>query len=309
MSRTREQQRRIRAVLEEHSRSFALAARFLPARARDDAAVLYAFCRRVDDAIDEVPAHTRADALIAVRADVDAVFGDEPIDDLVLRASRELFRARRIPRTYVDELVAGMAMDVELEAGRLRYETERDLLRYCHRVAGVVGLMCTHVLGVRADEALVPAAHLGWAMQLTNISRDVAEDWAMGRLYLPSDWFREAGAQLPTTDLPRETNRVVSRALQLADRCYAKAKHGYAALDARSGLAIAIAAGVYREIGEVLRERGCDVLAGRAIVSPTRKARVVARTCVAFAASRRGLGGSFRIPERVYELGDLLDEH
>ena len=298
-------------MLERNSRSFALAARFLPSRARAHSAVLYAFCRRVDDAIDESPASERPNALARVRAEVEAIYGDDPLDDIVLRASRVLFRERRVPRLYVDELVAGMEMDVQLEAGTLRYESEADLLRYCHRVAGVVGLMCTHVLGVRDDRALVPAAHLGWAMQLTNISRDVAEDWAMGRLYLPREWFDRARIELPDERLPRDTGRVVEVALSLADRFYADARRGYADLDPRSGLAIAIAGQVYREIGQVLRERDCDVHSGRAVVSPSRKARVVARTTASFVArlARRGLRGRFRIPERIYELGDLLEEH
>lgn len=301
-------------MLERSSRSFALAARFLPARARAHAAVLYAFCRRVDDAIDEVPADRRPEALVQVRAEVDAVFGDGELDDIVLRASRALFRERRVPRLYVDELVAGMEMDVNLEAGISSYETESDLLRYCHRVAGVVGLMCTHVLGVRHERAAIPAARLGWAMQLTNISRDVAEDWAMGRMYLPAEWFRESGVRFDgraEDRLPDGTRRVVARALTLADRFYVDARRGYVDLDPASALAIQIAAGVYREIGEVLRERDCDVHSGRAIVSPSRKARVVARTLLSFGSSlpKRGLRGRFRIPERVYELGDLLDEH
>ena len=303
--------RECRAVLERSSRSFALAARFLPPAARDHAAVLYAFCRRIDDAIDEAPAAERPAALARIRAEVAQVYREASLDDVVLRATQVLIRERRIPRVYVDELVAGMEMDVRLDAGELRYETEDDLLRYCHRVAGVVGLMCCHVLGVRDDRAVVPAARLGWAMQLTNICRDVAEDWSMGRLYLPVEWFERAGVSLPGQSISHEVRRVVAQALDRADVLYADARRGLRDLDMRSALAIDVAAQVYREIGAVIRERDHDVLAGRAFVSSPRKARVVARVLRGFAPSlpQRALrAGSFGIPARVYQLADLLNE-
>lgn len=297
-------------MLERNSRSFALAARLLPTHSRDFAAVLYAYCRHVDDAIDEVPAKDRTAALIALREEADALFGSGNVDGVVLRAMRVLIDQRQLPRAYVDELIAGMEMDVRLDAGQWQYDTERQLLQYCHRVAGVVGLMCCHVLGVRHDRALRPAAKLGWAMQLTNISRDVAEDWAMGRRYLPAQWFEAASVAVPNDELAPETRRVVAHALRVADRYYADAREGYVDLDAQSALAIEVAARVYREIGTVLRERECDVLAGRAVVSRRRKARVLLRSIRSFAGAlpSRPLRGSFVIPTRVYQFSDLCDE-
>ncbi len=97
--------------------------------------------------------------------------------DTTLDAFQQVVFERKIPIEYPSELLAGMAMDAE----GVHYETLSDLLRYCYRVAGTVGLMMCHVLGVKDDRALIHAAHLGMAMQLTNVCRDVIEDWERGQ--------------------------------------------------------------------------------------------------------------------------------
>ncbi|MEO8801116.1 MAG: phytoene/squalene synthase family protein, partial [Polyangiaceae bacterium] len=168
-------------VLERKSKSFALAARLLGRSERDAIAVIYAFCRHVDDAIDLAPPADRPRALDQIRREVDDVFAARTTGHVVLDAFAVVARAYRIPRTYVDELVAGMTMDVE----RARYRTRDELLLYAYRVAGVVGLLLCHVMGLRDARALPRAAHLGIAMQITNICRDVAEDLEDGRSYLP----------------------------------------------------------------------------------------------------------------------------
>ena len=178
-----------RAVLEKHARTFSLAAKFLSEETADHAAAVYAWCRRADDAIDEAPRHGHFAALAQLHAELDLIFGDEDLDDPVLGGFQVVVRERGIRRVYCDELLAGMEMD----AADVRYETLADLMVYCYRVAGTVGLMMAHVLGVRDDRALPAAAHLGMAMQLTNICRDVDEDHARKRCYLPADRPRTAG--------------------------------------------------------------------------------------------------------------------
>ncbi|HEX7663167.1 MAG TPA: phytoene/squalene synthase family protein, partial [Polyangiaceae bacterium] len=168
-------------VLAEKSKSFALASKLLAREERNAIAVIYAFCRHVDDAIDLAPAEDRPRALEHLRTEVDDVFAGRPTGVLVLDAFAEVAKQHRIPREYVDELVAGMRMDVE----RARYRTRTELHLYAYRVAGVVGLLLCHVMGLRDPRALPRAAHLGIAMQLTNICRDVEEDLADGRSYLP----------------------------------------------------------------------------------------------------------------------------
>jgi phytoene synthase len=273
-----------RAVIARHSKSFALAARLLPPRVRDDAVVLYAYCRRVDDAIDCAQPAEQAGALAALRAELDAVYGSRPLRDPLLAAFQRVVRSRAIPRAYAQELLAGMRMDVT----GTRYATFDQLLRYCHRAAGSVGLMMCHVMGVRRPRALLHAAHLGIAMQLTNIARDVLEDWDRGRLYLPDELLAahgagglraRLGAPIPHSALPA-VMAAVSVLLDRADAYYRSADVGVRELSLRCGLGVRAARLVYAQIGRVLRARDCDPRSGRAVVSFATKAVLLLRAAL-----------------------------
>ncbi|MEZ4436373.1 MAG: phytoene/squalene synthase family protein [bacterium] len=280
-------------TIREHSKSFALASRLLPARARDEAVVLYAWCRYADDAVDEAPPGEQAAALARLEAELDAIYRGEAMRDPVLAAFAALVRRRAIPELYPRELVAGMRMDVE----GARYPRSETLSRYCYRVASTVGLMMCHVMGLRDDgaspkAALHLAAHLGIAMQLTNICRDVAEDWGRGRRYLPADRLPAAahvepagvGAALPAS-LVAPFSMAIARLLAEADRHYAAGDRGLDALPWRSALAVAAARHIYRDIGRVVAAQGHDPSAGRAWTSKGRKLWLVGRALAQVAAS------------------------
>ena len=267
-----------RQVLAHKSRSFALAARLLPAGVADDAAVVYAFCRRVDDAIDLAPA--TAAALQRLREEVESIYSGAAQADGQLAAFQEVVTRRAIPRAYVDELIDGMEMDVR----GARYRTLQDLLVYCHRVAGTVGLMMCHVMGVRGPAALRRAAHLGIAMQLTNICRDVGEDWQNGRLYLPAGLLGPSApcvAAGPFPDRLRARARLATGGLlREAERYYQSADAGIEMLGWRCALAVRTARLVYAAIGLRVEEQGCDPLAGRAVVPWWRKLLLVGKAVV-----------------------------
>jgi phytoene synthase len=263
------------AVIARHSRSFSLAARLLPPAVRADAIVLYAWCRHADDLVDEAPRGTATEALAGLRAATADLFADPTAACAAAEPLRAAFAAlvirRGLPAAYVDELLAGMEMDLLHD----RYPTVATLLPYCHRVAGVVGLMMCHVLGIKDPRALRHAAHLGIAMQLTNIARDVAEDWARGRLYLPLELLGTAASPLARAldhraALAAEWRSQLALAthgiLDLADRYYASGVRGLPALSPRCALAIRAAQRLYQAIGTVLRRRACDPLTGRAVV-------------------------------------------
>ncbi|HVZ88622.1 MAG TPA: phytoene/squalene synthase family protein [Polyangia bacterium] len=268
-----------RRILRRHARSFAWAARLMPAGPRDDATVLYAWCRRCDDAVDHAadPETARA-ALARLRADLDAVCGAGPLSDPVLDGLRDVFRRHGIPRRYADELLDGMAMDL----GPVRFARFADLEIYCYRVAGTVGVMMAHIMGVRGGPALQRAADLGIAMQLTNICRDVVEDEQRGRIYLPADLL---GADPPSVARER-TPVAVAVLLLIADRYYRSGEAGLGALSAGCAVAIRAARLIYAEIGGVLARRGFDVHRGRAVVSPWRKLWLAWRAVVATASER-----------------------
>lgn len=298
-----------RQTIAHHSKSFALAARVLPPASRDQAAIVYTFCRRVDDAIDLAPADERADALARLRAELRSIYAGERQRDPVLAAFQQVVVEARIPEVYPTELLAGMAMDVE----RVRYATMDELLRYCYRVASTVGLMMSHVMGVRSEGAMRNAAHLGIAMQISNICRDVQEDWADGRLYLPQDllethgagWLRNAlGRPLPP-DAVLPVGNAVRELLDRAEVFYRSGDRGLASLPWRCAFAVRTARLVYARIGDRIRRQNCDVTAGRAFVPGWLKGLLLLRSAAAavaelpFRAVRRR--AVLRIPASVTE--------
>ena len=183
-------------IARAHSRTFSLASRFLPPAKRRGAFAVYAFCRTADDIVDAAPflegAHVAA-RLALYRADVaDALRGSSR--GPVLRELAHCVRESGIPVALLDELLDGIARDLQ----PVRYERWADLEEYCQGVASSVGSMCTFVFGVAArdtdgERALRHARTLGVAMQLTNILRDVGEDAARGRCYLPDEDLRAIG--------------------------------------------------------------------------------------------------------------------
>jgi phytoene synthase len=302
-----------RATIAHHSKSFALASSLLGARIRDQTAVVYTWCRRADDAVDEHP-DASAEDLVAVlgvlNAELDAAYAGTARDP-VLVAFGEVARARAIPRHYPQELLAGLAMD----AVPTRYMTVDHVLAYSWRVAGVVGLMMSHVFGVSDDDALIHAVHLGLGMQLTNICRDVAEDWERGRLYLPDELLAVHGAGGLAGELGRPLPQAavapiaatVRDLLALADRYYRSGDRGIRALPWRAALAVSAARRVYAAIGRRIARTGHDVTAGRAVVSkPTKIAHVAAAVTRIAVTSPRRLGSPRpRVPVRVLERSDV----
>lgn len=278
-----------RAVLARKSKSFALAAKLLPARSRDDVALLYAYCRRADDAVDECPANEQAGRVTALRLELSAIYAGMAQSDPLLAAFQQLIVRYDIPREYPEALLDGLSTDI----GRVRIATLDELLLYAHRVAGVVGLMLCHVFGLSDRGALRNADDLGIAMQLTNICRDVAEDWRRDRLYLPADVVRacsEQGSNAALEPLAAESRAGIARAIQrlltIADRYYASGDAGLFALPFRVALAVRAARLIYAAIGQRLARQGFDVTAGRAVVPAWQKLLLAARAMLEESASR-----------------------
>jgi phytoene synthase len=257
-------------VLAQHSKSFALAGRLFPLGPREDAAAVYAWCRRCDDAVDLADPCQQAAALEHQREQLALLYMGAPTTDPILSAFQEVARDRQIPSCYPEELLEGLAMDVEFR----RFETIDDLMLYCYRVAGTVGLMMCHVMGVGDQRALRHAAHLGMAMQLTNICRDVMEDWDRRHLYLPDQvlgpgvaeqlWARR-GEPLPR-ELRPEIAAAVQRLLAQAAQLYRSGDAGMRWLSWRCAVSVRTARYVYSGIGRIIASRDHDVWAGRAVV-------------------------------------------
>ncbi len=273
-------------VLKRRARTFRLAAVVLGTRCRDDAAVLYAFCRAADDAVDEglspPQAHAALDAL--ERGLVD---GAGPA---VARAVADLHATRGLPLEAARDLIAGMRRDV----GTVRIADDAALLGYAYLVAGTVGVMMCPLLGVTDARASRHAADLGMAMQITNICRDVAEDAERGRVYLPASRLVIAGItaeQILDGSAPRAALRqVIAGLLERGDALYRSADEGLRFLPPRARLAVLLASRLYRGIGMELLRRGADPFLGRAVVPLRYKAWWLVVAFVAWVRIGLGLG-------------------
>ena len=284
-----------RQVLATHARSFRWASKFLPADRRDDAAVVYALCRLIDDTADEATDRDHAAAhLDVLRRELRGGLDARPL----VGAFLEVAASRDLDVRFALELIAG----VESDLGEVLLMTDADLLRYGYRVAGTVGLMMCAVLGVTERDAHAHAIDLGVAMQLTNICRDVLEDAERGRVYLPAERLLAAGISQPAlVDDPTDPSlrpgvaTVVRDILDLADAYYASADLGMRFIPTRSRLAIVVASRLYRAIGHKLHRRGGDALAGRTWIGAPRKLLLVGASLGSFLSpTLLGLGAAPR---------------
>lgn len=293
--------------IEKGSKSFAAAAGLLPADVRASTYMLYAWCRYCDDMIDgqelgsasrivnEEKAQQNANEIVdELRRQTLAASRGEP-DGPVFEALSRVLAAHDIPERHPLELIDGFAMDA---SGRT-YETLSDTILYCYHVAGVVGLMMARVMGVYDLPTLQRAVDLGIAFQLTNIARDVMDDAATGRIYLPLSWLAEAGVRPERIEDPASREGVAGvtkRLLAQADRYYASADYGIAALPVRAAVSIAAARSVYGAIGSKVRARGKHAWDQRAVVSKPYKmaAAALAPLQVASAKARRLVGNPSR---------------
>ncbi len=262
-------------VLAQHGKSFYWASLFLGANLADRAARLYQFCRFVDDLADgDLP--DRLDSLEDIRAGLDDPSHPAVSQIPELNAFVSLANEANIPLRAASELLDGMLRDQHPTA----LTTEIELLRYCHAVAGTVGLMMCRVLDCQNSRADAFAIDLGVAMQLSNIARDVLEDAHMQRRYLPADWLPAnwADSELSPTTIACAANdchlpvaSAINRLLELAERYYASALTGINLLPWRSRYAIIVALCIYRQIGRQLQRNGLQWWRGRTVVSQWRK--------------------------------------
>ena len=270
------------------SQSFAAAARLLPRAVRDDTVMLYAWCRHADDVVDgqvlgAAPAegHDPAAAVAQLRAEtLAALHGDGPVS-APFAALRAVARRHDFPVAWPLALIEGFAMDAQ---GR-HYATLADTLDYAYHVAGVVGVMMARVMGVRDQAVLDRACDLGLAFQLTNIARDVQDDAAIGRVYLPQDWLDAAGARVDAPGTPA-LNGVIGRLVTEAEPYYASARGGLAGLPVQAEWSIAAALRIYRAIGRKILAAGPGFDGRRVSTSGAEKAALVAAAAADAAASR-----------------------
>lgn len=251
--------------------SFYYSFRFLSEDRRRAITALYAFCREVDDVVDE----TREEQVARMtlnwwRGELAALYTGAPTHP-VTRALQPHVQAMDLPQGLFGEIIDGMEMDLD----QARYATFADLQRYCHRVAGVVGQLSARIFGHTDPRTLDYAHDLGIAFQLTNIVRDVGEDARRGRIYLPVDELQRFGVPAADVLAYRESEafgRLMTFQIERAEQWYAQALAQLPAADRKSqrvGLAMAA---IYRAtLDEIRRDGPARVLNQHLSLTPLRK--------------------------------------
>jgi phytoene synthase len=263
--------------LAESGSSFAYSFRFLPPPRRQAITALYAFCREVDDVVDEVTEPTVARTKLAWwRREIAAVFGGTPQHPVALALAAVVGRYP-LPREHFDAVIDGMEMDLE----HTRYLDFASLERYCHRVAGVVGLLSAEIFGYQDPGTRTYARELGIGFQLTNIVRDVGEDAQRGRIYLPQDELRRFGVGDGDIFGRRTTPAFASLMAFQVERARTYYARAFAALperDRRAQRPGLMMAAVYRALLTEIERDGYRVLDRRVTLAPLYKAWIAWKT-------------------------------
>ena len=246
------------------SKSFAAASTLFDRATRERVWLLYAWCRRCDDLADaqdhggvlgdQSEAHAR---LNAIRVLTDRALHGQPTADPAFDAFGLVAKETGIGHALAEDVIAGFALDAE----GWRPATERDMMRYCYHVAGAVGVMMAVVMGVspKDDDTLDRACDLGFAFQLGNIARDIAEDDAAGRCYLPTEWLAEMDIPPGQHMKPPFRAQLAQLAQRLADLAAvheSAARVGAARLKFRQRWAVLSAAGIYGAIAREVARKG-----------------------------------------------------
>ena len=281
-------------ITRRHARTFYFGSRFLDASRRAAVWAVYAACRRGDDVVDEPgwgTAEDRRDGLEGWWRDVQAAYAGNPRDDPVWSALAWAVAAYPVPLQAFEELYLGFRMDLNGATPA----NLADLELYCRRVGGVIGFMVAPICGYRGgEETLARALRLGQAMQLTNILRDVGEDLALNRVYLPGDYLARHDvrrATLERGEVTPEYRALLRELAALARGWYGEARPGIAHLEGPARVAIAVAAQAYEGILDELERNNYDNLSRRAFVTSRRKVALVPVTLWQLYTSRpRSLG-------------------
>lgn len=250
---------------------------FLTKERRRAITALYAFCREVDDVVDECSDAGVARIKLAWwRKEISDIYHGQP-QHPVSRALAEVAGQFRLQEQHLQEIIDGMEMDLD----RNRYPDFESLKLYCHRVAGVVGLLSAGIFGYQDPRTLQYASDLGMAFQLTNIIRDVGEDARRGRIYLPLDELQQYGVGAVDILQSRETadfRRLMEFQIERALGFYRQAFAQLPDIDRKAQRAGIIMAAIYRTLLDEIRADGCRVLTHRISLPPVRKLWIAWKT-------------------------------
>ena len=295
------------------SRSFYTASRLFEPAVREQAWLLYAWCRRCDDLADvqerggKLGEREGAERrIMAIRLLTERAFEGLPTADAAFDAFGLVAREAGITRELAEDVIGGFALDAE----GWRPRTENDLGLYCYHVAGAVGVMMARIMGIPREDSWMNdrACDLGLAFQLANIARDLAEDADAGRCYIPMEWLAEEDIEPGQEMKPhhrQEMADIAKRLIARMERHEAMARLGAARLPFRNRWAVLAAANIYGAIGREVVARGPRAWDSRVVIGRIRKLRQVAR---AFWEALRNRPPDEEPEMPVWNRGDLMIE-
>lgn len=268
-----------KTVFTAHAKTFSFAARLLPQTIYAHASELYAFCRYCDDLADDAFDDNQKRLARLQLDDISCALTMSRSDDIKLKGMIELINHQKVPLKSALNLVDGIKRDL----GTVRVLNELELIQYAYQVAGTVGEMMCPILGCVDPLAIQYASHLGIAMQLTNIVRDVMEDAWLNRLYLPVEWL---GFDEPNLVLKPQnrfaTQSAMKKTLSLAETYYQSACHGLKFIPARSRFTVLVAMRLYRHIGLSVAKNEYEYWNGRLSIPHLKKITLTSRAGLHF---------------------------
>ncbi|NWF96050.1 MAG: phytoene/squalene synthase family protein [Candidatus Thorarchaeota archaeon] len=283
-------------VFKENARSFHFASRYLNEDERLAFAALYGFCRMADDFADEMnlSLEERERELSVLDDIADRLAEGEVFNHPLFRAFGDTMVRYKIPVKYLHELIEGVRLDLTLKS----VKTNEELDRYCYLVASTVGLMMCHIWGATSPETLDRAADLGIALQLTNILRDVEEDYGNGRIYIPEETrrkFRVRDEDFGRKEVSPNFRRMIQHEISRTRAICRLAEVGIEDLPPAGAFTVKVAARVYGAILDEIEKMDYDVFRKRAVVPKWKKLVIALR-------ARREYRREVREQERIRRL-------
>lgn len=264
-----------RAITKQYAKTFYFASRFLKTDKRNAAYAVYAICRISDETVDNAAGGSSEQSLEKLEKNIAAAYNQTVPDNAILSAFRQTVEKYKIPQEYFRELIAGMYLDLR----KNRYKNFVELYDYCYKVAGVVGLAILQIFGYNDQKAKDYAVDLGIAMQLTNILRDIKEDFYRGRIYLPEDEMSRFGVtenDISEGRISDNLKALLKFHISRAREYYANYKSGIKMIDgANSRFVVCAMADIYSGILDSIEKDNYDIFSRRAHVGILSKVTAV----------------------------------
>lgn len=274
MDRSKSGFRKAKSITKKYAKTFYLASKFLPEDKRMATYSVYTICRITDESVDD-PLHLGQESLNRIKEGIESAYSSRELDDDLLLCFRETINKYEIPKGYFDELIEGMGMDLVIN----RYRNFKDLEVYCYRVAGVIGLIMLKIFGYNEPIAEKYAISLGIALQLTNILRDIGEDFQRGRIYLPLDEMQRYGVtenDISAQKIDERFKEFMDFQIKRARQYYAVAQEGIGLIpEPRSRFVASVAKELYSGILDSIERNGYDIYSQKAHVNRISKLALI----------------------------------